>query len=1036
LINLAKVPNLRKGVAFQNSFISLSCPNASVGHPSWEAGMCDFKKILLSSLFIFIGQPAFSAFQDSTQVHKIAISEIAQGDSTKAEIPQQISKSWFERNPALVALIGALFGAVATLIGVLINHQTKRKVEKFARAEKRAQIEAEREIDNEIKKRAQDDIEYRYLKGLESEHGKISLYGFQSTANVKVGTLEVFVSLRLTQYRRDKMTTLHEDGREESRHLTPEEVLQRAFLKNRLLLIVGNPGSGKTTLLKYYAVRALVESDCVKLGLQKPLIPIILPLSKVDPAQPFCQALSAWATKKNHAVSPELFDEWLEKRGALVMLDGLDEISEVEKRKKVCEWIDNACAAFSKSKFIVTSRYTGYRVSEGIELESDLLRADVLDLNPSQQETFLKKWFTAAYKDDLDPAEPDKRISELSEQAQEVADAVLQFLALEENASLRQLAGTPVLLQIMAILWKEYGTLASGRAALYEKCTDYLLDRRDRVRDILPLLPAEQAKIVLRPIALWMQEKLKTDEISNSALQKRMKSLLDEVKPGLTAENFIKNLIDRAGILQEFGEESYIFRHKSFREFLAAGQLAEEIHRKPARARLLVNHFNDGWWRETLLFALTLPKPSIFADFMSHFLPHKNNAGGFPVLLEQIVKEAPKKSIEPFQKFFANPKQNWQNQHNALNCLRFVPSEPAIALVKKVWESGKIERVRQKAEEMLIEWQVIKPSIIELKASIRGEAKLKSRAYIMIRNPIELNAEYHLIPAGEYIYSVTKKKTTVPQIYLAKYPVTNKLYRRFIDYLSGRSQYEQMSHVPNLPLQVFAEHLLQEISDTSGFKEYLGTDLRSWAKKLRSSFDDDKRFNGDDQPVVGVSWYAAMAYCHWLTELYQAFSAQNAESSDTDALRRKEGLFFRLPTETEWEWAASGGKRIYPWGNEDPIDSRANYGEKIGHTTPVSAYPAGATPEGLMDLAGNVWEWMENLAGNKDYPDARALRGGSWFDDPEYLRCVSRNDNNPDNDWNNNGFRVACLQSCPIFGSSVCSITMPAFYGAPDGARA
>jgi len=963
--------------------------------------MLDLKKILfLSCFFLLLSSHEMSALQqDSTRTQRIRPPQTTQRDSMKVEASQKTSsdqKSWFERNPALVGLIGVLFGAVATLIGVFISRQTKRKVEKFAKAEKRAQIEAEQEIDNEIRKRSQDEIEYRYLKGVESEHGTINLYGFESRANMKVRTLEVFVSLRLTQYGRGEMPVMSAEDREESQHLSPEAVLQRAFRKNRLLLIVGDPGSGKTTLLRYYAVRSLVESDCEKLGLQKPLIPIILPLSKVDPAQPFCQALSNWATKKNHDVSPELFDNWLEKRGALVMLDGLDEISEVEKRKKVCEWIDDACAAFGKSNFIVTTRYTGYRVSEGIELQSDLLRADVLDLNRGQQETFLKKWFAAAYKDDLDPAEPDKKLSELSEQAQEVADAVLQFLDSEENASLRQLAGTPVLLQIMAILWKEYGTLAAGRAALYEKCTDYLLDRRDRVRGILPLLPSEQAKIVLRPVALWMQEKLKTDEIPNSALQKRMKPLVEEVKPGLTAADFIKNLTDRAGILGEFGEDSHIFRHKSFREFLAAGQLAEEVQRKPDRVRVLINHFNDGWWRETLLFALTLPKPSIFADFMSRFLTHENNAGGFPVLLEQIIKEAPKKSIEPFQKFFTNPKQNWQKRHNALHSLRFIASEPAMALVKKVWESEKVERVKQKAEEMLIEWQVIQPSVIELKASIRGEGKLEAKAGVSFRNSIELNAEYLLIPGGEYTFSVTKKKTAVPPLRFAKYPVTNKLYRRFMEYLDGKSKDEALLR---LPPKEFAQSLLERAKKIDGFTEYLESkDPAQWVKKLGSSYSDDKRFNGDDQPVVGVTWFAAAAYCHWLTEMQKANSKKrNAE------------LIFKLPTEAEWEWAAGGGKRKYPWGDPEPDETRANYGENVGQTTPVGAYPVGATPEGLMDMAGNVWEWMENWS-DKDR-DARALRGGSWSFDRDVLRCDARNRLNPVLNWYSLGFRPLRAQS-------------------------
>jgi predicted NACHT family NTPase len=128
---------------------------------------------------------------------------------------------------------------------------------------------------------------------------------------LKVRTLEVFVSLRLTEEWHGERS-LDQLEREESRQLTPEQVLQRAFRRKRLLLIIGDPGSGKTTLLKYYAMCCLDAAGRQKLGLQQPLLPIVVPLRKVDPAKPFCDALSEWATRKNRPVTAQLFDDWLE----------------------------------------------------------------------------------------------------------------------------------------------------------------------------------------------------------------------------------------------------------------------------------------------------------------------------------------------------------------------------------------------------------------------------------------------------------------------------------------------------------------------------------------------------------------------------------------------------------------------------------------------------------------------------------------------------------------------------------------------------
>lgn len=253
-------------------------------------------------------------------------------------------------------------------------------------------------------------------------------------------------------------------------------------------------------------------------------------------------------------------------------------------------------------------------------------------------------------------------------------------------------------------------------------------------------------------------------------------------------------------------------------------------------------------------------------------------------------------------------------------------------------------------------------------------------------------AEYILIPGGKYSFSVTGEEVTVPNLYFAKYPVTNKLYRRFIAYLRAEKGMAKVLQL--LPIETFAQSLL---AGDNEIKDYLGEDPARWAQKLAPGYDDDKRFNGDDQPVVGVTWYAATAYCHWHTMLQVVIS----KGSD-------QRMIYRLPTEQEWEWAAGGGKRKYPWGNDKPDETRANYNEKVGKTTPVGSYPAGATPEGLMDMAGNVWEWMEN----KYAPDGveRALRGGAWSFDPGDLRCVARDYDNPDNQWLDSGFRVVCAR--------------------------
>ncbi len=120
-----------------------------------------------------------------------------------------------------------------------------------------------------------------------------------------------------------------------------------------------------------------------------------------------------------------------------------------------------------------------------------------------------------------------------------------------------------------------------------------------------------------------------------------------------------------------------------------------------------------------------------------------------------------------------------------------------------------------------------------------------------------------------------------------------------------------------------------------------------------------------NRPVVEVSWYEAAAYCRWLARLRRTT--------------------IRLPTDEEWEQAATPERGKYPWGDVEPDPERANYEGKIGAPTPVGIYPKGMGPYGHLDLAGNVWEWCGGgPRGGGDVDNVNkwgpvfSWRGGSW----------------------------------------------------------
>jgi formylglycine-generating enzyme required for sulfatase activity len=160
----------------------------------------------------------------------------------------------------------------------------------------------------------------------------------------------------------------------------------------------------------------------------------------------------------------------------------------------------------------------------------------------------------------------------------------------------------------------------------------------------------------------------------------------------------------------------------------------------------------------------------------------------------------------------------------------------------------------------------------------------------------------------------------------------------------------------------------------------------------------DDAFNNRSQPVVGVTWYEAMAYAAWLARIT--------------------GQGWRLPTEPEWEWAARRGGRIYPWGSRWDAARLNSLEGRVMRTTPVGAYPHGATPDGLHDLAGNVWEWTATLAvdypyradgtrEDADQPGIRIARGGGWAAVRKMVRGAYRYWIDPWDWLNDLGYRLA-----------------------------
>lgn len=244
------------------------------------------------------------------------------------------------------------------------------------------------------------------------------------------------------------------------------------------------------------------------------------------------------------------------------------------------------------------------------------------------------------------------------------------------------------------------------------------------------------------------------------------------------------------------------------------------------------------------------------------------------------------------------------------------------------------------------------------------------------------------IPAGRVEIEDGHGEFDVAAFQIAKYPITNAQYAKFIEAGGYRER--------KWWIDAGWEAREKGWTWNSGKSEWKPTgnpwtEPRYWA---------DSRFNGREQPVVGVSWYEAVAFCLWLSEM------------------TGEGIV--LPTEDQWQYAAQGDDgRVYPWGNEwgcqrcnnsvEPCDSDA--------TTSVRQYEGadkGNSPFGVVDMAGNVWEWCLTDYENRTNDvvsdaDMRVLRGGAWISGfTDLFHCVSRHSNLPHFSNYHWGFRVSC----------------------------
>mgnify|MGYP001158007861 CR=1 FL=1 len=780
-------------------------------------------------------------------------------------------------------------------------------------------------------------------------------------------------------------------------------------------VLLGGAGSGKTTFVNYLTfalAQAASGQPAPKLPMNlQGLLPVRIILRHIAASIPVNAACGEpemiWKAlrKDMETLLGELgaaqlfpvFQQRILHQGAMILLDGLDEVPEAGQRRKcLLEAIQSWLKCFNgvQPRVLLTARPYAYA-----DPAWQLPDFEMLSLAPFDEEqigNFVDHWYQAAR-----PA-----IGWDADTAAGRGNLLKQ--AIQQRSYLADLASRPLLLTLTAAIDTGGGKLPEDRAELYEEAVNLLLLRWQRGSEILDAdgktisddqitrvqaIPEAQKRRALEKLAYQVHERQgqaqsrssDSADIPATDIYAVFNPLLPDDINARVLLGFLEN---RAGLLIGRSEAVYTFLHRSFQEYLAGCYLVSSDNFAARMKKLLTS--DRDWWREVCLLAV-------------------GKAGqNMPFALGILDEFVPGKPDEATQITDA------QQRLAALTGTALLE----LRLHERAPESEKARLVQNRTAHWLV--NILQTGHLPAQERFEagntlarlGDPRFCSDTLYLPDEPL---LGFIHIPAGQFYMGSDKKKDSLaydielPQhkvelgeYYIARYPVTVAQFKAFVD---------ESGHKP------------QDSDSLSGLPNH---------------------------PVVSVTWYDAIAYCNWLTKLLRqgfplstSIAGQLAEGWQVAVPtvppelieRLQEGWRVTLPSEAEWERAVRNTDgRIYPWGAKFDPD-KANTGETgIGGTSPVGCFPPGASPEDLLDASGNIWEWTRSLWGSDSkkprfvYPYSgclaeresqnagreilRVMRGGSWDDLSSVARCAYRFGDYPSRSFKYLGFRISFKAVC------------------------
>jgi formylglycine-generating enzyme required for sulfatase activity len=743
------------------------------------------------------------------------------------------------------------------------------------------------------------------------------------------------------------------------------------------VVVLGDPGAGKSTFVrKLLGLQAavLLKETAPLQGFDSDLLPIMvilrelsLRLAKLD-----LSSLSADKQKKvllkevrahladdlkhNHAeiFIPQMMNT-LEKGKALLVLDGLDEVPQ-SMRQIIRQVVLALRSEYQLERLIITSRirsYTGDAVFENTHTFT------IRPFDKEKIKDFVNGWYRAQAE-----------MGRLTEkEKQERANDLIQATA---SHNLLEIASNPMMLTSMAIIHQKEIGLPRERVRLYKLVVDVLLNRWQKYRfgekNLTPssaltafLMDEIRLLSALERLAYEAHRAGKGEKESADLPRLKALDILEDKeylgKIGL-AEEFLDYVDQRAGLLKGNGGEldkptSYSFPHRTFQEYLAGCYMVRD--RNPSREYFQRAGEGDYWALAAQLGAEEL-----------YF-----NRRGIHSLLDLAYQLLPSEKPDTEQEERA---ALWSG------LIARVAGEEEIKTDQGSQDGG--QKYLSRLGPRLVSLMGGKLPPLERTEAGRTLAKMGDPRQDVL-NPEEML--FCRVPMGEF--GMGEKDATfllnIPEFFISRYPITNAQYKVFMD-AGGYAQKEYWKEAEQ---------------------------LKYWKEgAFKRRYDDTERiapiaysepFHLSNHPVVGISWYEALAFARWMDLSLQSSGKLKIWKSEK-TLSLPKNYHAALPSEAEWEKAARGTDgREYPWG--DKFDAnKVNANETgINSTSAVGCFPQGESPYSLLDLSGNVWEWTRSVY--EEYPykfedgredlnskNPRVLRGGAFVSLQNYVRWAYR----------------------------------------------